>query len=303
VTASVYQIKYSDEVVGTLDKAFIKYDCRDNPESEKREIAHMLRFYEEGAWRHQGFEHFGLVSPKFSIKTGISSQAFLDWIDANRGYDVYFVNPFPQLIYWHFNVWTQGEFWHPGLADLADALFAGAGLSIRVENLPRNTASSSLYSNYWVGNEKFWNIYMPFVRKLVAAVDNIDTGVRKKLFEPAPHYAPAAYFPFVFERIFSTFLVLHGNIACLPYHYGHGEILERCDNDMERFVVREWSEMIDTWDTSGRNDAEYRKLFANLQGMILVYQTAFACESTHGPTIGKRLIDKLKRTIRLVRYR
>ena len=147
MTVSVFQIEYSDDVVGEFDSAFIRYDCRDNPEPEKREIAHMLRFYDEGAWRSEGADYFGLVSPKFSGKAGISGKTFVDWVNVNPGYDVYFVNPFPQLSYQYFNVWTQGEAWHPGLSDLANALFVAAGFPFRVENLPRNTARSLLYSN------------------------------------------------------------------------------------------------------------------------------------------------------------
>ena len=300
MVTAVYQIMYSDNVVGEFDPAFIKYDCRDKPEPDKREIAHMLRFYDENVWKSQGAEHFGLVSPKFSEKSGISGKAFIDWVDANPGYDIYFVNPFPQLSYWHFNVWTQGEFWHPGLIDLANALFEAAGLSISVNELPRNTAASLLYSNYWVGNEKFWRIYLTFVRKLFTAVDDLEESDRKKLFKMAPHYAPATYFPFVFERLLSTFLVLHEDISCLPYQYGSEEILDRCSNDMERFIISEWGEMIDSWDASGRDDAEYRKVFSNLQGMLRVYQSVAPCDGGHDPAVDKGLIDKLKRTFGLV---
>jgi hypothetical protein len=303
MAVSVYQIEYSNDVIGEFDPAFIRYDCRGNPEPEKREIAHMLRFYDEGVWRSEGSEYFGLVSPKFSGKVGISGKAFVDWVNANPGYDVYYVNPFPQLSYWYFNVWTQGESWHPGLVDLANALFVAAGFSFRVENLPRNTARSLLYSNYWVGNEKFWHTYMAFVRKLGDAVDDLDVGDRKKIFEIAPHYASATYFPFVFERLFSTFLVLHGGIACFPYHYGHDEIIDRCGNDMERFVIREWAEMIDNWDATGRDDANYRKLFANLQRTLRVCQPVAPCEGFPDHAHSKRLIEKLKWMLGLVHPR
>ena len=85
---SIYQIQYSNDVLGEFDSAFNKYDCRDNPEPEKREIAHMLRFYEEKAWKKKGGEYFGLVSPKFSSKAKISGREFIDWVDANPGHDV-----------------------------------------------------------------------------------------------------------------------------------------------------------------------------------------------------------------------
>ncbi|MDT8421792.1 MAG: hypothetical protein RQ754_15305 [Desulfuromonadales bacterium] len=274
MTVAVYQIQYSDAVVGAFDPAFIRYDCRHAPEAQRREIAHMLRFYEEGRWRQSGASHFGLVSPKFVDKTGLSGQAFIDWIDAHPGYDVYFVNPFPQLSYWHYNVWDQGEFWHPGLSALANTLFARAGETIRVERLPRNAAASLLYSNYWVANDSFWQRFMTFVRKLADAVDDLDAADKEKLFARAPHYAPATYFPFVFERLFSTFLVTCDGLACLPYPHARAEVVARCTNEMERFVVREWGDLIDAWDAGGRSGDDYRKLLANLHGMLQLYQAA-----------------------------
>ena len=278
---------------------FIEYDCRDNPESQKREVAHMLNFYDEGIWKESGASYFGLVSPKFTDKTGIGGKAFIEWIEANPGYDVYFINPFPQLAYWHYNVWESGEFWHPGLRDLADILFERFGLTIRVEDLPRNTASSLLYCNFWVGNEKFWRIYMDFVRKLIDIVDHLDAESYKKFFERAPHYAPATYFPFIFERLFSIFLALHGEISCLPYPYGPDEILNKCENEMERFIIREWAGLIDVWDKSGRNDAEYRKVFDNLQSMLRIYSL---CKMNSGEGMTKHKLSVLLVTFNHEKY-
>ena len=265
---AVYQIQYSDEVIGSFDPAFIRYDCRDTAEPEKRETAHMLRFYEQGIWERDGADCFGLVSPKFAGKTGISGKAFLEWIEANPGHDVYFINPFPQVAYWHYNVWTQGEFWHPGVADMADALFAAAGYSIQTRSLPRNTASSLLYSNYWVGVRAFWQAFMGFVGTLTRAVDALNDRDKERLFELAPHYSPATYFAFVFERLFSTFLVRHDEISRLAYPYGRDEMLQRCASDAERSVLNEWSDRIDAWDAERRDDGRYRALFAELEDLV-----------------------------------
>jgi DNA-binding response OmpR family regulator len=35
------------------------------------------------------------------------------------GYDVYFINPHPQLAYFYYNCWEQGEYWHEGLKKLS----------------------------------------------------------------------------------------------------------------------------------------------------------------------------------------
>ena len=294
MSTSIYQIQYSDDVVGEFDPAFIKYDCRKNPEPDKREIAHMIRFYEEGIWKNEDTKYFGLLSPKFSSKAKISGQSFIHWINSNPGYDVYFINPFPQLSYWNFNVWTQGEFWHPGLKDLANSLFMSAGYTFRIEDLPRSTIATALYSNYWVGNQKFWDAYMNFVKTIIGAIDKLSDSDKKMLFKFTPHYTPATFFPFIFERLFSTFLILEKNILVLPYAHGHEGILSRCTNEMERFIINEWVEVIDSWDGSDKDDVYYKKFFSNLQGMLDIYDLSQQGVDNFQPVIWKKIFNYFK---------
>jgi hypothetical protein len=272
VQTSIYQILYDDWLIDHCDPDFMIYDCRLNPEREKREIAHMLRFYDDVVCQTDRDDVFGLLSPKFARKARLPGHAFIDWIRANPGHDVYFVNPYPSVAYSTFNVWTQGEFWHPGLGDLANALFSAAGFPIRVEALPRNSPATLLYCNYWVGRRGFWHGFMRFVRSMVLAMGNLDDATRRRMSDPTPYHLPATYFPFVFERLFSTYLVLQGNVDALAYRYGREAILDFADiNEMERYVLREWADLIDGWDADGRSDQPYRKLFANLHAMARLY--------------------------------
>ena len=272
---AIYQILYDDWIVGHSDPAFMIYDCRHNPERERRETAHMLRFYDEVICQTGCDDIFGLLSPKFARKAGLPGHAFVEWIEANPGHDVYFINPYPSVGYSTFNVWTQGEFWHPGLGELANSLFAAAGVPIRVEALPRNSAATLLYCNYWVGRRNFWHGFMRFVRSMVMAVENLDIPQRKRISDPTPYHLPATYFPFVFERLFSTYLVLQGNVNALAYRYSHDAIINSADiNEMERYALRTWADMIDAWDAEQRNDLSYRRLFANLHGMARFYDAA-----------------------------
>lgn len=264
---AIYQIQYGDNVIGKFDSEFICYDCREFPESEKREIAHMQRFFHQGIWRRSDVSHFGLVSPKFNIKTGLTGFDFKNWIKLNPGYDVYFINPFPQLQYFHFNVWEQGEYWHPGLKELADLLFESANLNLKVEGLPRNSRNTLLYSNYWVGNELFWRKFIAFVDKLTSAIEALKHEEKNRFFIRAPHYASATYFPFVFERIFSTYINFDKTVRCLAYPYSQDEILRRCVNDFERLIVSGWADIIDLRDAKNPNDPELRVLFKNIEDL------------------------------------
>lgn len=264
----IFQVQYSDDIEGEFDPSFTPYDCRDKPEPDRREVAHMARFYREQIHRREherGDILFGLVSPKFGRKTKITGREFISHIERTPGYDVYFVNPFPQLAYFHFNVWTQGEYWHPGLGEQADRLFAGAGLPLSVRRLPRNSSASLLYCNYWAGNGTFWARFMDFTERLGEAVGGLKSDDREQLFKLAPHYAPAKYFAFVFERMFSTFLLINPDIRAMPYVYSNAEILARCEDPIERALVRKWCGVIDAGDAAGRNDGAYRQLFADIE--------------------------------------
>jgi hypothetical protein len=266
----IFQVQYSDDIDGEFDPSFTPYDCRHNPEPDRREVAHMARFYREevhGRERGDG-DLFGLVSPKFGRKAKIAGSGFISHVERAPGYDVYFINPFPQLAYFHFNVWTQGEYWHPGLGELADRLFAGAGFDLSVRELPRNAAASLLYCNYWVGNAKFWARFIDFSERLMDAVEHLAARDRKRLFNLAPHYAPATYFAFVFERIFSTFLVTNSDLRAMPYVYSNAEILARCESPLERALLDEWRGVIDACDAAGRADPAYRRLFAEIEATL-----------------------------------
>lgn len=267
MTLAIYQIQYSNKVVGGFDPAFLRYDCRNNPEHEKREVAHMQRFFSEGIWKREGADLFGLLSPKFNEKAGISGDEFKRWILNNPGYDVYFINPFPQLVYFHFNVWEQGEYWHPGLKEMANLLFNAAGIGVNAAFFSRNCAATALYSNYWVGNKRFWQEFIEFVDKMTEAVDGLPSEQKLLFFSDAPHYSKAVYFPFVFERLFSTFIATSRHYKVLSFPYDMSQMLHRCSCNFEREMLSTWAPMIDSWDRQGRDDIEVRTLFRNLEAM------------------------------------
>ena len=76
-----------------------------------------------------------------SEKTGKTGREFIDFIQANPGYDVYFINPFPQNAYYTYNVWVHGDYCHPGLMALAHRLFYLAGIPFNITGMGRNDAA------------------------------------------------------------------------------------------------------------------------------------------------------------------
>lgn len=78
----------------------------------------------------------------------------------------------------------------------------------------KNDVSNTAYCNCWVGNELFWEKYMAFTLPIYyyilyeSPLDLRNTFLKKR----ADKKINAPYFPFIFERLFSTLLVVDPSI-------------------------------------------------------------------------------------------
>ena len=113
----IYQNYYQADQLSLLEPDFIPHDNTANKNPEYREYWLFLNMYEQGM--HLEADFTGLVSQKFCEKTQIRGCDFINFMEQNRGFDAYFINPLPFVInaYAFKNVWYQGEFYHPGLFD------------------------------------------------------------------------------------------------------------------------------------------------------------------------------------------
>jgi hypothetical protein len=266
----IHTICYAPGMAATVDSNFLPFDVSANPEVERREMAHMLSFWRQG--HHQNYSVSGLLSPKFSEKTGLSGRAFIDFIRANPGHDVWFINPFPQYLYMSFNIWEQGEFFHPGLVKRASQIFSTAGMSIDLAAFPRGSAKTLLFSNFWAGTPKFWDRFMADVDTLTRTADSMP-----EMLELAPYHldAPAPYYPFFFERYFTTFLIRNPDIKSCSWAYSFDETIRSCGTEIGYIFLRDWGPIIDRWDERGVYSPHQRQIFHGIEkffGLILTWR-------------------------------
>lgn len=229
---NIYQNYYDDSQKDRLDHSFIPYDNTKSKNPEYYEFSPILNLYESQKYLESDF--CGLFSYKFNTKTGITGDKFKNFIINNPGYDVYFINPHPQLAYFYYNSWEQGEYWHKGLKQVAEKVLYELDIMENINKIPRHDSNNLCYSNFWVGNEKFWSIYGSIILKIKKLIfSNIE--LRKELFKNTFHSnSNCPMFPFIFERLFSTFLSLNSEIKYLSYPYSKDEIYKLCLFERER---------------------------------------------------------------------
>jgi len=200
----------------------------ENNNPEWRELQAYLQLEQQHAWQQN--ERVGVFSPKFEQKTQISLQQFTAFATEQADSDICLINPFPQIAYYSFNVWMQGEVAHPGLTASAQALLSEVGLS---------WDGLLAYANYWVASEAFWGDYVGKVLKPIAAFIQGQPShpVVKQVLAPTPHTDQACLLPFIIERLLSTYLSFNPKWRVAAYPIYHEEILEHyCLNAFERLL-------------------------------------------------------------------
>lgn len=215
----LYQIQYDDHTKPSDESGFIGFDVRDNPEFLKREMAHMTRFYDEIVSKGVDEDFYGLFSPKFNDKSGLLSCDILDFSEKNPDADLYIFNPFPIHVYKYLNVWRQGEEHHPNIIKLANQMFDAADFDFDVASLHRNSIKNTVYCNYWVAKKTFFDVFIPFVKKMDKAINDMPDEMKSEYFSETNYLTHACFYPFIFERLISSFLVKNPIFDVRPYLY------------------------------------------------------------------------------------
>jgi hypothetical protein len=262
-TVGIRTICYEQGMMDTVDADFLPFDVSADPQPERRETAHMLTFWRQG--RHREQKVSGLLSPKFTRKTGINGAIFNAFITDNPDYDVWFINPYPHYFYLSYNIWEHGEIWYPGLCERASRVFAAAGLAVDLARFPRSTRSTLLFSNIWAGTAPFWDRFMAFVSHVAGYAETVP-GV----FDTVPYEdGRAVYFPFILERLFTTFLVLQPGIKARYANFQTAHILDMTGS-IDRLLIREWAPLIDKWDRAGAYTDDQRAIFRGIQKLSIL---------------------------------
>ncbi|GLS13886.1 MULTISPECIES: hypothetical protein [Hydrogenophaga] len=241
-----------------------------NRHPERRELQAYVEAYRQG--RHRAAEKTGLFSPKFALKTHLTVAQFRQFALQHADADICLVNPFPQLRYWSYNVWMQGEHAHPGLLSRAQALLDAVGLDIDLRSVPRHGAELLAYSNFWVATPAFWEAYIG--GWLVPISDFLDRHPDHPavvaILQGTDHTQAAPFLPFMVERLLSSWLSLHPDWRVAAYPIEASAVREQyCLSRFERLLFDQMRDEVDRCDRNGHFPDE---TLWRMNGMCALYQ-------------------------------
>lgn len=221
---TIYQIYFRPEQRKGLAPEFVPYFKSEEKEREWREY---WSFKENSAKALKSKGLTGYVSWKFESKSCVAAAKFIRFIENNPGYDVYFLNPFPIDALLFDNVWLHAEHYHPGILEFSEKLLKTLGYSIDIRRM-RNSIEQVAFSNYWVGNAKFWRLYMQFTAPIEQYIrNNLTADESKFVYSIADKVSNCSHIPFIIERLFTTLLVARPDIRYLSYQYDSDDLKNR----------------------------------------------------------------------------
>lgn len=225
-TPLVYQIYYDRKQRSQLDKRFVPYfNYPNDPVFCEYKVMHDNYLRDS----NPPSQLVGFFSWKFSQKTGIDGKQFFNFIRSNPGYDVYFINPFPENAFLFYNIWYNGEYFHRNLIEASSELLAQARFKLNIER-QRHDLGNLCFCNFWVGNSYFWDKYLALTEPLYRLMCT-DRHFRKVfLHGKADRNSNIPLFPYFMERIFTTLLASDPSIKACPYF--HSEIYPRCEKHL-----------------------------------------------------------------------
>jgi hypothetical protein len=209
LNTKIFQIYFKPELKQHCDPSFTPLDNTDNPRPELREWDVWNRNHE--TILEQNLDYWGYVSWKFKEKTNLTGEQVFNFINTNPGYDVYLFNPciINEAVF--TNSWEQGDIHHPNISSIGNKFLAKLNykdVDVKSMILDRN---KTVFANYVVGNQDFWNRFMNFSRRLFTEAET-DSVFKDEVFGAGrsnyAHDNSLPNFTFLIERLIPTFLEL-----------------------------------------------------------------------------------------------
>lgn len=151
---------------------------------------------------------WGLLTPDFTKRTGLTGQDLRSTIQSNPGYDLYYASAHPELEALYHNPWRSPVVTHPEFVALSRRFLKAAGLS----DVPVDAIShSSLFAtgHLMVASPAFWEKYVGFVETVFRQVQKNLTAVdQEKLFKEPPVTGRMSHLSLIVARLMSVFLML-----------------------------------------------------------------------------------------------
>ena len=214
----IHQIFYDEKTRRELEPGFLPLDNSANERPDWREYWPMRNFLMRNTLVEDDF--YGFLSSRFEAKTGSSFQQIKEFLDdaTKRGVDAAIFSPMWDLHALFWNVFEQGDYFHPGLLRAGQEFFNAIGKNVAVTELVTDSRNS-IFSNYFAAKPRFWRKWLEINEQLFRIAEGPPTPLRG-LLRTSANWRPGEQVEmkvFIMERLASFLLATSSDLSCRSY--------------------------------------------------------------------------------------
>lgn len=165
----------------------------------------------------------------------------------------------------------------------------------------RNTINNTVYCNYWLASKKFFDDFIVFIKKLDKAIDGMPDDEKEQYFKETNYFRTTTiFYPFIFERMISLFLLINNKYKVLPYIYPSNSLIHQNLKRVHRkFYFGGYRARYDAWErtTISQKNLEENfqklKLFLNPDSSLFPFKFLNRCVNSIIKKINVYKLDKL----------
>ena len=212
----IYQICYSDETFDQVPEGFLALDNRDNVRSDWREYWPIRNFLLNNYLADDVL--YGFMSPKFASKTLLDHAGIHQFLDSNyRDEDVISFSPFWDLSSIFKNIFEQGDFFHPGLANICKQFCDQFAAGLDTHHVITHS-QNTIFCNYFLAKKKFWVEWLDLGEKLFQCAESSNSQLAQDLNHTTTYGVQQLPMKiFVQERIATIILLLNSEMKSLAF--------------------------------------------------------------------------------------
>ena len=178
----IYQILSHYTSPRELDPGFEVLDNSANERPDWYEYWPIRRFLLNEALDEDAF--YGFLSPKFKLKTSLSSAAVREFILGSDGAtEVVLLSPSIHNSAYYLNVFEHGDAEHPGLKQVAQRLFERLGVPGDLDSLVSDSRNT-VHSNYFIAKPRFWRAWLAINEQMFAIAETPSDPLGEALRTP-----------------------------------------------------------------------------------------------------------------------
>jgi hypothetical protein len=181
----IYQILNHYTSPQELDPGFAVLDNSGNERPDWFEYWPIRKFLLNEPLEESAF--YGFLSPKFKLKTSLSSAAVREFILAcDAATEVVLLSPSIHNSAYYLNVFEHGDAEHPGLKSVAARLFERLEMPGDLDSLVSDSRNT-VHSNYFIAKPRFWRAWLAVNEKLFAIAETPGDPLGEALRTAAPY--------------------------------------------------------------------------------------------------------------------